>query len=100
MITIYLGSGRKLVVIDWFFSFSSSDSEEWLSNAAKYSRHWGRERRADYLALDMQSAEAGKRKAVSNFIKKIWTAFEQGIRKIPKCNFIANFPCLHVCGIT
>jgi hypothetical protein len=33
------------------------------------------------LALDMQNAQAGKEKSVSNFIRKFWTAFEQGIRK-------------------
>lgn len=33
------------------------------------------------LVLDMQNAQTGKGKAVSNFIRKFWTVFEQGIRK-------------------
>lgn len=68
-----------------FIFFSSSDIEEWLSNVAEYYKQWSREGKGETmkvsLALDMQNAQAGKEKSVSNFIRKFWTAFEQGIRK-------------------
>lgn len=45
---------------------------------------WGVKRRVNKRpasSIDLHSAEARKGKKVSYFIKKFWTAFEEGIRK-------------------
>lgn len=44
------------------------------------------------LALGMQCGEAEKAENMSYFIQKIWTEFEQGIRKNTQMQFYSQLP--------